>query len=393
MKLLTMVVLGMLFQAIQNQNVCCGNCCCEEEEENGQGSDCTPSGCCGPDAQATVIDNGSGMVKAGFAGDDAPRAVFPKIVRNRAQNKRRILETVLHPIIRGINNDNKWPKIIFNELRVAPEEHPVLLAESPFNTHNDRAKMAKILFQTYNVPAMYVESAPVLALSALDRRTGVVIRVGYGVTYVAPIYNGHVLREGLLKVNVGKKHLLDYMSDRLTRRGFKSRSAADLDNVYDRLTYVALDFERELQTAHTRPRSITVKHEFPDGEVVTFGVDRFMTPELLFEPRLGVISKGIHQLLVDSINKCDVHKRRELYGNIVLEGEGSMPRDIEKRLEKEIKLLAPNSFDVRIIAPRLRKHLAWVGGSKLASLSFFQKFFLISKDEYDEFGPCILRPI
>jgi len=34
----------------------------------------------GDDVQALVVDNGSGMCKAGFAGDDAPRAVFPSIV-------------------------------------------------------------------------------------------------------------------------------------------------------------------------------------------------------------------------------------------------------------------------------------------------------------------------
>ena len=35
---------------------------------------------CDDDIAALVIDNGSGMCKAGFAGDDAPRAVFPSIV-------------------------------------------------------------------------------------------------------------------------------------------------------------------------------------------------------------------------------------------------------------------------------------------------------------------------
>jgi hypothetical protein len=32
------------------------------------------------EVSALVCDNGSGMVKAGFAGDDAPRTVFPSIV-------------------------------------------------------------------------------------------------------------------------------------------------------------------------------------------------------------------------------------------------------------------------------------------------------------------------
>ena len=35
---------------------------------------------CDEDVAALVVDNGSGMCKAGFAGDDAPRAVFPSIV-------------------------------------------------------------------------------------------------------------------------------------------------------------------------------------------------------------------------------------------------------------------------------------------------------------------------
>ena len=35
---------------------------------------------CDDEVAALVVDNGSGMCKAGFAGDDAPRAVFPSIV-------------------------------------------------------------------------------------------------------------------------------------------------------------------------------------------------------------------------------------------------------------------------------------------------------------------------
>ena len=43
---------------------------------------------CDEDVAALVVDNGSGMCKAGFAGDDAPRAVFPSIVgRPRHQVK------------------------------------------------------------------------------------------------------------------------------------------------------------------------------------------------------------------------------------------------------------------------------------------------------------------
>lgn len=132
-------------------------------------------------------------------------------------------------------------------------------------------------------------------------------------------------------------------------------------------------------------------YELPDGQVITVGSERFRCPEVLFQPHfIGKEQDGIHVLTYDSIQKCDIDIRKDLYMNVVLSGGTTMFDGIDKRLQAEMTSKAPASVKVKIVAPPERKYSVWIGGSILSSLSTFQDMW-ITKDEYDESGPGIVH--
>ena len=370
------------------------------------------------DKPHVIIDNGSGYVKAGLSGEEGPRAVFPSIigrpktqgimvgseqkdyfVGQQADEKRGIL-ILKYPIEHGIVEDWEdmekiWDHTFTNELRVNAEEQNCMLTEAPMNPKANREKMTSIMFDTFNVPGLYIAIQAVLSLYSAGKFTGIVCDSGDGVSHLVPIFDGYALPHSILRANLAGRDLTDYLLKILSERGMHLTTSAEREivkSIKEKLCYVALDFDEEL-AASKSGSSKEANYEMPDGNVITIGSERFRCPEVLFKPSLlGKEFGGLHELTFQSIMKSDVDVRKDLYQNIILSGGTTLYAGLPERLTKEVQKLAPQAIKslVKVIAVPERKYCVWIGGSILSSISTFGTMW-ITKEEYNDAGPTIVH--
>jgi len=369
-------------------------------------------------SQPVIIDNGTGVMKAGFAGADKPRVVFRSYV-GRCKHARIIPGGALdggeifvgskvdehrgalllsYPMEHGIVNnwsdmERLWTHVYAKEnLNVRPEEHAVLLTEAPLNPFVNREKAAELFFEGMNVPALFFSLQAILSLYASGRTSGVVLDSGDGVTHCVPVYEGFALPHAIMRMDLAGRDVTTSLQLLLRRAGYNFTTSAEIEvvrQIKEQCCVVAFNpAEQEKQASQPK-----YQYALPDGTSVEIGQEAFRAPEILFRPELiGSESKGIHDCLVKSIMRADLDLRKVLFSQMVLSGGSTLFPGFGDRLLNEVRKhpLAPRDTKIRIAAPPERLYSTWIGGSILASLATFKSMW-VSKAEYLESGNRLLH--
>jgi len=374
-----------------------------------------------------VIDHGTYTTKVGFSTQDNPTTVLPTVVGHgrhagamaalglkdtyigsQAQALRGIL-AISHPIKQGaVQNwddlEALWEHIWSRELRAPPSDLPALLTHPPANT-DDWYKMAEILVEKMEVPALYLANKSVMALYGGGQMTGISVDSGHDTTYIVPSYQGNPIQEATLTLKLGGKQISEQLMQELMNgkysfpddnfllwRQKKNKSKFTVSSrleiireMKEQYCEISTNYEKSLNNDLYPETSIRL----PDGNMIVMGKETFTAPEILFQPSLAnKKSCGLHELIYYSLMKCDEKLRPELLANITLSGGNTKFPGIEKRLYQELVKLLPENTPVRIRALPNRELLGWFGGARLSNLSSFQRFW-ITKADYREHGADI----
>ncbi|KAJ1450252.1 actin-like protein [Pelagophyceae sp. CCMP2097] len=384
-------------------------------------------------SQPVVIDNGTGVIKAGMAGGDRPTAVFASAV-GRAKHVRMMPGGALEgsdvfvgvrarahrgalrlsqPMARGMVEDwadmeRVWAHVYSDDGLGRPSDaHPLLLTEAPLNAARHRELAAEMLFEHFNVPALYLAPQAILSLYASGRTTGLVLDVGDGVAHAVPVYEGFAVPHAVTRMDVAGRDVGDRLTLLLRRADCVLSTSAERDiarEIKERRCYVALDPAKDehafaaLGAAAGNRRGAdapnssapqAMLHTLPDGSTVELGAERFRAPEVLFDPQLvGSEAGGVHTVVALAALKADLDLRATLYSQIVLAGGSTLFPGFGERLLKELRSKLPPHAKIRIHAPPERQLSTWVGGSILASLPSFRTMW-VSRADFEEHGARI----
>ncbi|RPB29157.1 Actin/actin-like protein [Terfezia boudieri ATCC MYA-4762] len=408
----------------------------------------------GDEISALVLDPGTSWTRAGFAGEDTPKAVIPTDYGVTPDGKLHFGDNDVHTVRPGmeIRNPMKdgvvedwdvaphiWKYAITNRLTSALNEHPLIMTEPAWNPPKNREKTLEIAFEDFDVPAFYLAKSGVCASFGLGKATALVIDVGASNISITPVHDGLILRKGVTRSPLAGDFISGQIRAQFATANIpitphyqvisKTPVEANTPAKANLRTFpesqeptesfrrfeqdrVILEFKEcvaQVWSSHAGPYNEHLAaqqpgrpFELPDGYNTMFGPDRFRVVEGMWQSNMILPDPSmqldpatvltIPQLIQQSINAVDVELRPLLLSNVVVTGGSSLLFGFTDRINNELSALYPGPR-VRLNAPGItveRKFAGWLGASILASLGTFHQLW-ISKREYEEHGAGIVE--
>jgi actin-related protein 3 len=400
---------------------------------------------------ACVIDAGTGYVKMGYSGNYEPNFIVPSMISTIEESKggkkddvedlnfyvgeeaaiKRHNYNLDYPVRHGIvanwdNMEKVWQRAIYQYLNCDPEEHYFLLTEPPLNTPENREFTAEIMFETFNVPGLYIAVQAVLALCAAlltkqDKSgrnastvTGTVIDSGDGVTHIIPVVEGYVIGSCIKHIPLAGRDVSNFVIEMLRARGEPLLPDLALEiakKIKEKYCYVSPDIVKEYIKYDEDPTRFR-QYKFSNPKTkesfsIDVGYERFLGPEIFFSPEIfsSDFADPLPNVVDQCVQGCPIDTRRPLYNYITLSGGTTMFKHFVKRLERDVKRKVKDRFEftqkkypdldikpinVNVITHPFQRFAVWFGGSMLASQPEFLGFFH-TKADYKEKGPRIAR--
>ncbi|XP_074171203.1 actin-related protein 3B isoform X3 [Rhinolophus sinicus] len=374
-----------------------------------------------------VVDCGTGYSKLGYAGNTEPQFIIPSCIAIRESAK--VVDQAQRRVLRGVDDldffigdeaidkptyATKWPirhgiiedwdlmerfmeQVIFKYLRAEPEDHYFLMTEPPLNTPENREYLAEIMFESFNVPGLYIAVQAVLALAAswtsrqVGERTltGTVIDSGDGVTHAIPVAEGYVIGSCIKHIPIaGGTDFPHWLSGTTCALAWSRPIQVVMvchSAVQEKYCYICPDIVKEFAKYDVDPRKWIKQYTGINAInrkkfVIDVGYERFLGPEIFFHPEFANpdFMESISDVVDEVIQNCPIDVRRPLYKNVVLSGGSTMFRDFGRRLQRDLK---------RVVDARLKLSEELSGGR--IKPEFFQVCH--TKKDYEEYGPSICR--
>eukprot|EP00794_Sanderia_malayensis_P017557 gene17557-19308_t len=364
-----------------------------------------------------VIDTGCGIIKAGIAGEIAPRCMLPSIIgvpRRFSQDLSQIgrgyyvgeeaisragMLHIDHPIKQNVTNwsdvDSLLEYVIEVELGINIRDHPLLLTENGLISKKQREKLTEIAFERYGVPAFFLANQGPLSLYSMGLMSGLCLNAGFYATQAIPVYEGHALEYCTGQLDVGGYQISNHLGRLLlSTKGLSFSSSSErfiLNIMKERIGYVAEDTKLEEMKFKKSSHEMHQIYTLPDGQEIEIGAQRYRAAEILYDPEeIGLEQKPIQCMLMDSIARADNSMQPALTNNLLVTGGTSLLPGFTSRLKNELDALTDHTAAVRLTNATNPLTATWTGGSVISSRSTFSQQ-CVTTDEYAEIGAHVVH--